>query len=134
MAKGKNKDCCVQNSFVRNLLLAPSDVTPPPADVCYVFEFDMQNILDELDLFTYNGGAQTINVNEPLDATAVNVKIAIITAFDTVPITYEDVIVLAQDIGDDLLHYTITIKNPSVIFSAISISGTGHTPTVTDCT
>lgn len=140
MAKGRSnisKACCRVNSFVRNLLLFPSEVTPITPDFCYVFEFDMLTSGDELINFTYeNSGSQTVDIGSILHPgnPVSEIKNRIELGLNGVPISFETVTVDRTDIGGELFHYVIIIKNPQYEFTIIGLTGQDLPPTITDCT
>lgn len=129
-----SRKCCSINPFVKNLLLATTEVAPP-TDVCYVFEFDMVDPSDEITLFGYeNGGSQTVEINSALSQSKTQIQIDIAIAFNAAGITAEFGEVTKTDIGGGLFHINITLTNPNVVFTLIDISGNVYTPTITDCT
>jgi hypothetical protein len=117
-------------------------VEPPAEDVCYVFSFDMSDPGDLIESIRWDNAGNTedifcginLGLGPGVDDNFVRDDIMDTLDGNDPVITYEDVTVVSSDLGGGLRHYTVTIKNPSVVFTALALTNSTYGVTTTDCT
>lgn len=90
----------------------------------YRFEFDMTDVSDILNDFTYNSGLDISTVNHALSDSKINIIAAISSAFAGDGITFDEIIIHRSSITGAKFHYVIIILNPNFDITVIGYDGT----------
>lgn len=96
------------------------------ADRCYVFEFDQQDINEDIKGFIYKGGTQAVPLMGSIDLqdTVLNIIAAMTGAgwFDVASgVTFDLITGEKIPLGGGLNHFSFTFKNPKLNGSAVDI-------------
>ena len=98
----------------------------------YRFSFDMTDAADQIDSFTYNsGGSTTACAAIDLNDTIINITDLIEACLGASGITFDSVTVTKTQLVGALYSFIITIFNPSIDITIITISGTDYDSVVT---